>query len=93
MSNKKRRRVESDSEAEDEENVDPMAVYEIEDDQPKAKKQRMNGSLEKTADASSPLKRRTTGSKIPKFGGAKEKGKKGISLGRLNMLARPKERR
>ncbi|CAD6578602.1 MAG: hypothetical protein ASARMPRED_008777 [Alectoria sarmentosa] len=92
MSNKKRRRVEFDTEAEDEENVDPTVVDEVDDDQPKPKKQRMNGSLEKTADASSPLKRRAAGSKIPKLGGAKEKGRMGISLGRLNMLARPKER-
>ena len=95
MSNKKRRRAESDTEAEDEENVDPMAVAvdEVDDDQPKAKRQRMNGSQEKMANTSSPLKRRAAGSKIPKLGGAKEKGRVGISLGRLNMLARPKERR
>ncbi len=95
MSNKKRRRAESDTEAEDEENVDPMAVAvdEVDDDQPKAKRQRMNGSQEKMANTSSPLKRRAAGSKIPKLGGAKEKGKMGISLGRLNMLARPKDRR
>lgn len=92
MSNKKRRRAESDTEAEDEENIDPMAVDETDDDQPKAKKQRMNGSQEKMADAPSPLKRRAAGSRIPKVGGAKEKSRVGISLGRLNMLARPKER-
>ena len=93
MSNKKRRRAESDSEAEDEENVDPMAVHEVDDNQPKAKKQRMNGSAEIVAHAPSPSKKRVAGSKIPKLGGAKEKGRMGISLGRLNMLARPKERR
>lgn len=93
MSNKKRRRAESDSEAEDEENVDPMAVDEIDEDQPKRKKQRMKGSQEKTSDAASPLKRRAAGSRIPKLGGAKEKGSMGISLGRLNMLAKPRERR
>ena len=93
MSNKKRRRADSDTEAEDEENVDPMAVHEEEDDQPRTKKQRMNASLEKTADAPSPSKRRAAGSRIPKLGGTKEKGRMGISLGRLNMLARPKERR
>ena len=93
MSNKKRRRAESDTEAEDEENVDPMAMVEVDDDQPKAKRQRMNGSQEKMANISSPVKRRAAGSKIPKLGGAKEKGKMGISLGRLNMLARPKDRR
>lgn len=93
MSNKKRRRAESDTEAEDEENVDPVKVDEVDDGQPKAKKQRMNGSLEKTADTSSPSKKRSAGSRIPKLGGPKEKGRMGISLGRLNMLARPKERR
>lgn len=93
MSNKKRRRAESDTEAEDEENVDPMAVDEVDDDQPKAKKQRMKTSRERTAGAPTPSKRPAAGSKIPKLGGAKEKGRKGISLGRLNMLARPKERR
>ena len=93
MSNKKRRRADSDSEAEDEENVDPMVVDEVDNDQPKAKKQRMNGSQEKLSDPVSPLKRHAAGSRIPKLGGAKEKGRAGISLGRLNMLARPKERR
>ena len=94
MSNKKRRRAESDTEAEDEdeENVDPTAVNEVDEDQPRAKKQRMNASLENTADVPSPSKR-PAGSRIPKPGNAKGKGRKGISLGRLNMLARPKERR
>ena len=93
MSNKKRRRAESDTEAEDGENLDPMAVDESDDDQPKAKKQRMNISQEKAANDPSPLKRHAAGSRIPKLGGVKEKGRMGISLGRLNMLARPKERR
>ena len=93
MSNKKRRRAESDTEAEDEENVDPTAVNEVDEDQPRAKKQRMNASSENAADAPSPSKRPAAGSRIPKPGSAKGKGRKGISLGRLNMLARPKERR
>ena len=93
MSNKKRSRAESDSEAEDEENVDPKALEDANDDQPRSKKQRMNAPLEKMTDAPSPLKRRAAGSRIPKPGGAKAKGRMGISLGRLNMLARPKERR
>ena len=93
MSNKKRRRAESDTEAEDEENVDPTAVNEVDEDQPRAKKQRMNASLENTADAPSPSKKPAAGSRIPKPGSTKGKGRKGISLGRLNMLARPKERR
>ena len=93
MSNKKRRRAESDTEAEDEENIDPTAMKEVDEDQPRAKKQRMNASLENAADAPSPSKRPAAGSRIPKPGSAKGKGRKGISLGRLNMLARPKERR
>ena len=93
MSNKKRRRAESDTEAEDEENVDPTAVNEVDEDQPRAKKQRMNASLENAGNAPSPSKRPAAGSRIPKPGAAKGKGRKGISLGRLNMLARPKERR
>ena len=94
MSNKKRRRADSDTEAEDDENVDPMTVNANNDDEPKTKKQRMNTSLEKRADAPpSPTKRSAAGSRIPKPGSAKGTGRKGISLGRLNMLARPKERR
>ena len=93
MSNKKRRRAESDTEGEDEENIDPTAVNEVDEDQPRAKKQRMNASRENTADAPSPSKRPAAGSRIPKPGSAKGRGRKGISLGRLNMLARPKERR
>ena len=94
MSNKKRRRAESDTEAEDEENVDPRAVNELDEDEPRPKKQRMNASLETAADAPPPSKRPAAGSRIPKPGSsAKGKGRKGISLGRLNMLARPKERR
>ncbi len=95
MPNKKRSRPEPDTETEDNENVDPMDADETDKDQPRAKKQRMAASPEKTLGNQPPSKRRLTGfggSKIPKLGGAKEKGKKGLSLGRLNMLARPKER-
>lgn len=97
MPNKKRRRPESDSEAEDVENVDPKVADQGEDgDQPKAKKQRLDASPEKPMVKQSPMKKRTAGAgsiKIPKAGVAKEKGRKGLSLSRLNMLARPKERR
>lgn len=96
MPTKKRNRPEPDSETDDNENVDPMETDVTNEDQPRAKKQRMSVSAEKALDAQSPTKRRLTGiggSRIPKFGVAKSKGGKGLSLGRLNMLARPKERR
>ena len=95
MPNKKRSRPDPDTETEDEENVDPMETEESDDDQPRAKKQRMTASPEKTLDVQSSAKVGSVGtnkSRIPKFGGGKGKGKKGISLGRLNMLARPKGR-
>lgn len=95
MLNKKRSRPDPDTEAEDDENVDPMETDDVEEDQPRTKKQRISASPEKTSAPQSPSKRRlggAGGSRIPKFGGAKEKGRKGLSLGRLNMLARPKER-
>lgn len=98
MPNKKRSRPEPDTEAEDNENVDPMdteGTDEIDEDQPRAKKQRMSVSPEKTFGAPSPTKNpinNAAGSRIPKFGGTKGKGKKGMTLGRLNMLARPKKR-
>ncbi|KAL2053574.1 hypothetical protein ABVK25_006227 [Lepraria finkii] len=95
MPNKKRSRPEPDTEAEDSENVDPMETDDDDDDQPRAKRQRMSVSPEKTFDAQSLSKRRMGGiggSRIPKFGGAKKKERKGLSLGRLNMLASPKKR-
>lgn len=92
MPNKKRSRPEPDTEAEDDENIDPMQTNEV-DDEPHAKKQRMNASSETDLGFQSPTKSRlaaAAGSKIPKLGGAKGKGRKGMTLGRLNMLARPK---
>ena len=83
MPNKKRSRPEPDTEAEDGENVDPMETENSDEDRPRAKRQRTTASPEKSL---SPVK-----SNIPKLGLAKGKGKKGISLGRLNMLARPKK--
>lgn len=92
LPNKKRSRPDSDTEAEDTENKDPMDTTEDFDDnsQGRAKRQRMSISPEKAQTAESPLKRRIDGSsKTPKSAG---KGRKGLSLARLNMLARPKER-
>lgn len=99
MPNKKRSRPDPDPETDDnDENVDPMDTEDADEDQPRAaKKQRMNDPPEKVpVNQASPQKRRQTGvggSRIPKVGAAKEKGRKGLSIGRLNMLARPKERR
>ena len=87
--NKKRSRPESDTEAEDNENKDPMDTEDVDDNQGRAKRQRLSVSPEKALTADSPLKRRAGGSKTLKSGG---KGRKGLSLARLNMLARPKER-
>lgn len=94
MPNKKRSRPEPDTEAEDEENVDPMET-EDEDYQPRAKKHRTGESPMNTTAAQSSVKRRlggAGGSRIPKFGGGREKGRMGMTLGRLNVLASPKKR-
>ncbi|KAK4693177.1 hypothetical protein P7C71_g4173, partial [Lecanoromycetidae sp. Uapishka_2] len=94
MPNKKRSRPEPDSDVEDEENVDPMET-EDDGDQPRTKKQRIGESPIKPMIAESPLKRRmvgASGSRIPKIGSAKQKGRLGMTLGRLNVLASPKKR-
>ena len=90
IANKKRRR--EMSEDEDVENRAPHD--ESADDGPRAKKMKGNGPVgaEKSAGASM-AERRRTASKIAKPGNAREKGKGLLSLSRLNMLARPKERR
>ena len=90
LPNKKRSRPDSDTEAEDNENKDPMDTEDVDDNQGRVKRQRFSVSPEKALTDDSPLKRRTGGSKSLKSGG---KGRKGLSLARLNMLARPKERR
>ena len=95
--NKKRNRPDSDTPAGDEENVDPMDNQVEDEDAPRAKKQRVEDLHEqKTVNATSPLKRRVAGageSRIPKFGDEKGKGRMGLTLGRLNVLASPKKRR
>ena len=94
MPNKKRSRPEPDTPAGDEENVDPMEAVIVDDDQPRAKKQRMNDSEEKLSAPQSAVKGRLGGAvgiQANKLGGAKAKGRKGMTLGRLNMLARPKK--
>ena len=97
LTNKKRKHVSSDDDDEERENVDPVAPglnfdkqIEGDDEGPKAKKQRTAGPTSSpTKGALSPAKRRLTGSGVGGWKGAK---KGGLSLSRLNMLARPKER-
>ena len=98
MSNKKRKHLCSD-EDEEVENIDPQTVrvdvkgYEEGDGRPSTKKQRVVGPSSPIKGVQGQLsssKRRMTGtgavgSRVPKKGG--------LSLSRLNMLARPKERR
>ena len=72
-----------------------------EDEGPRAKKVKMTGTSERKGMATpqkSPQKKFGAGSRIPKTGGSaattpKGKGKGVLSLSRLNMLARPKDRR
>ena len=104
MANKKRKHADSDDD--DLENVDPATsalqnprgkMYEDEghEEGPRAKKVKMVGSSERKADGSPQKKLGGDGSRIPKLGGSTPKGKgKGVlSRARLNMLARPKDRR
>lgn len=94
MSNKKRKYASSDDETEEEgkENRAPHVTDEAEG--PKAKKAKTSSA----AAATSPQKRMFKtggGSRIPKMGNAAQgtRAKGGLSLSRLNMLARPKDRR
>lgn len=96
MPNKKRCR--SGLDTPDDENVDPMEMSANQnisnsDDEPRAKKPRMATSPEKTHQSVSPVKRRLGGNGVSKIPKAKDRGRVGLSLGRLNVLARPKERR
>ena len=108
MTNKKRKHVDSDDE-EDLENVAPgvtspfnkQKAIEEEGEGPRAKKVKMTTTSERKGMATpqkSPAKKFGAGSRIPKAGGPttttpKGKGKSVLSLSRLNMLARPKDRR
>ena len=106
MTNKKRKHVDSDDD-EDLENVAPGSTFENqkkaieeEDEGPRAKKVKMTTTSERkgmVTPQKSPQKKFGAGSRIPKAGGAtttpKGKGKGVLSLSRLNMLARPKDRR
>ena len=102
MANKKRKYADTDDD-DDVENIapgTPAATSEKQkgddsDEGPRAKKVKMSEMGERTPTTSPQKKVTGRGSRIPKLGGATPKGKgKGVlSLSRLNMLARPKERR
>ena len=83
MPNKKRHREASDDEMEDVENRAPGGGERV-DDGPRCK--RIKGSA-KVGEGGGVEKRRIGGK------GGREKGKGLLSLSRLNVLARPKERR
>lgn len=90
ISNKKRRRADSDDE--DAENVPPTEDIEENDDGPRTKK--LKTSPQKAAPAEA--KRKTSklrGTAIPKPAGVRQGGTGVLSLSRLHMLARPKNRR
>ena len=104
MPNKKRKYADSDDE--DLENMAPGPTatggnqkhieYDEKEEGPQTKKVKMTGKSERKGSATpqkSPKKKFGDGSRIPKLGGATPKGKGVLSLSRLNMLARPKERR
>lgn len=90
MPNKKRRREESVDEDAENKNAQENG-----EEGPKSKRVKggehwkPSGNDEKKKDG----KRGMTGSRIPRANGGKEKGRGILSLSRLNMLARPKERR
>ena len=84
MPNKKRHREASDDETEDVENRAPGCGDRV-DEGPRCK--RVKGSA-KVGDGGGAVEKRKTGAK-----GGREKGKGLLSLSRLNVLARPKERR
>lgn len=81
-------------------NDNQKKAIEEEDEGPRAKKVKMTATSERKGMATpqkSPHKKFRAGSRIPKLGGAtttpQGKGKGVLSLSRLNMLARPKDRR
>lgn len=89
MPNKKRRRADSDDE--DIENIAPTDTTDQHEEGPRAK--RMKSSPKKDSLIGNKGKSsKTSGSAIPKLGG-REKKKPVLSLSRLHMLARPKDRR
>ena len=88
MSNKKRRRA--DSEDEDVENIAPQREY---SEGPSAKRFKTGGPLGKAVtDKPNMAERKRAANKGAKSGIPKAKGKGILSLSRLNMLARPKNK-
>ena len=89
IENKKRHRADSDDENH------PPTDQDGEDDGRSVKKQKTAHKEDKPENKTIAKRRGavTAGSRIPKAGGAKEKSRGVLSLSRLNMLARPKERR
>lgn len=87
LPNKKRRRVDSDDD-DDIENVPPA-------DEPRTKKLKSSPQKNISTNGIVNTTGTTTESKIPQARGGREKGRgrSGLSLSRLNMLARPKSRR
>lgn len=91
LSSKKRRRADSDDEDDGKENV-PAGGQAGDDGRIAKKMKRSGGDDEKVATGTSMAGKRLEKAKAAKPG-AKPKGKGMLSLSRLNMLARPKERR
>lgn len=92
IGNKKRHRADSDDEGiENQQPTDP----DNEDNGRSPKKQKLAPKEDKIDAKLNGQRKGTTasGSRIPKMGGAKERGRGVLSLSRLNMLARPKDRR
>lgn len=87
--NKKRRRADSDDE--DVENIPPANEIEENDGGPRTKKLKV--SPQKEAPAVAKRKMTKTGTATPKPVSARQGGKGALSLSRLHMLARPKNRR
>ena len=90
MPNKKRRRPEHDEE--DIENLEPGVDLDDEEG-PKAKRHKNNAAPGHVHTDDGTRKVVASGSKIARPGNARDKGKGKLSLSRLNMLARPKDRR
>lgn len=90
--NKKRHRADSDEEGIENQNpTDPNN-----EDNGRSPKKQKTMQKEEKLDAKLNGKRKGAaagGSRIPKMGGAKERSRGVLSLSRLNMLARPKDRR
>lgn len=90
MPNKKRRRPEHDEE--DIENLEPGVDLDNEEG-PRAKRQKNNTAPGRVQTDDGKKAAFASGSQIARPGNARDRGKGKLSLSRLNMLARPKDRR